>query len=202
MARYDPTHKQETRKAILKAAARAIRTGGPERVSVADVMGEAGLTHGGFYAHFRSKEALVSAAITAMFESAGRKSARWTEGLDGLSAFNAFVDRYLSSDHRDDPGQGCPMTTLSADVARSGGEAQAAFDAGVARLIAGIARRLLIDDDEGRASLAASLVAEMAGAVTLSRAVSDPALSDRLLDASRAAVKARAAQACLQEPAR
>lgn len=202
MARYDPTHKEETRKAILKAAARAIRTGGPERVSVAEVMGEAGLTHGGFYAHFRSKEALVAAAIASMFESAGRQSIRWTEDLEGLDAFNAFVDRYLAPEHRDDPGRGCPLTTLAADVARSGGDAQAAFDAGVARMIANTARRLLVDDAGDREALAASLIAEMAGAVTLSRAVSDPALSDRLLAASRAAVKARAASACLPESLR
>lgn len=199
MARYDPAHKEQTRKAILKAAARAIRTGGPERVSVAEVMGEAGLTHGGFYAHFRSKEALVAAAIASMFDSAGRQSTRWTEGLDGLDAFNAFVDRYLAPEHRDDPGRGCPLTTLATDVARSGGAAQAALDAGIARMIANIAERLLVDDAAEREALAASLMAEMAGAVTLARAVKDPALSDRLLAASRAAVKARAALARLPE---
>lgn len=202
MARYDPGRKQETRKAILKAAARAVRSGGPERVSVAAVMGEAGLTHGGFYAHFRSKEALVAAAIIHMFEGAAYKSARWTEGLNGLDALNAYVDRYLSPEHRDDPGRGCPLTTLAADVARTKGDGQAAFDAGVAGMIAAVAGRLVVDDGGEREALAASLVAEMAGAVALARAVSDPVLSDRLLDASRVAVKARAALARPPEAAR
>ena len=201
MARYDPAHKHETRQAILKAAARVIRAGGPERVSVAEVMRAAGLTHGGFYAHFSSKQALVAAAITYMFDGARRASTLWTEGRGGPAALDAYVDRYLSPEHRDDPGRGCPLTTLAADVARFGGEVQAAFDAGVSRMIAGLAELLLVDDANARETLAASLVAEMAGAVALSRAVTDPALSDRLLAASRAAVKARAAQALFLEPA-
>jgi TetR/AcrR family transcriptional repressor of nem operon len=189
--RYSGTHKEETRKRVVEAASRQIRARGPGGVSVAEVMAEVGLTHGGFYAHFPSKDALLGAAITQAFDDRRARLAKAAEGMDAAGYLNNLVDAYLSAAHRDRPDRGCPITTLSSDLPRQGEPARAAFDAGVRQLINAIASRLTVGAPDDRIALAGSLVAEMAGAVTLARAVSDPVLSDGLLAQTRWSVKAR-----------
>lgn len=189
--RYSPDHKEKTREKVVKTAARALRREGPERLGVAGVMAEAGLTHGGFYAHFASKDALLSAAVEEAFAHGRRRFAETVEGRSGQAALEAYVDMYVSRRHRDSRERGCPITALAGDIARQDGEVRAAFDKGVRSLTGRLAAMLPDGDD----TLAASLLAEMAGAVTLARAVSDPALSDDLLARSRAAIKARVAAA-------
>lgn len=189
--RYSDTHKQETRAKVLKAAARQIRSRGPSGVSVADVMSEAGLTHGGFYAHFASKDELVGAAIDHAFSDRRAKLRAATEGLGDAAYLANLVDAYVSAAHRDRPERGCPITTLTTELPRQARPAREAFDSGVKSLIEGIAARLTVGDPETRQALAGSLVAEMAGAVSLARAVSDPALSDVLLEQTRRSVRAR-----------
>jgi TetR/AcrR family transcriptional repressor of nem operon len=189
--RYSETHKEETRQKVLKAAARQIRARGPSGVSVAEVMAEAGLTHGGFYAHFPSKDALVGAAITYAFDDRRAKLREAAAGMDDAGYLANFVEAYVSAGHRDRPERGCPITTLSTDLPRMGEPARAAFDAGVNQLVQGLAGRLAVGEPAEREALAGSLVAEMAGAVTLARAVSDPVLSDAILERTRRSVKAR-----------
>jgi TetR/AcrR family transcriptional repressor of nem operon len=189
--RYSDTHKEETRARILSVASRQVRARGPDGVSVADVMAEAGLTHGGFYAHFKSKDALIGAAIEAAFENRRAYFRNQPEAADDAVFLERFVDSYISEIHRDRPERGCPVATLSSDIPRQGEAARAAFDAGVKGLIQTIASRLTVGEPEDRDALAGSLVTEMAGAVALARAVSDPELSDRLLEQSRRSVKAR-----------
>jgi TetR/AcrR family transcriptional repressor of nem operon len=189
--RYSDAHKEETRKKVLRAAAAAVRAKGPDGVGVAEIMAEAGLTHGGFYAHFRSKEALVAAAIEEAFGQSRRRFARMTEAMTSEQALAAFVDAYVSTEHRNNPQNGCPISTLANDLPRQGPTVRAAFDAGVADLIARLEAWLPRRDPAARRSLATSLMAEMAGAVALSRAVSDEALAEQLLAASRARIKAR-----------
>jgi len=99
--RYDAEHKQKTREKVLKAAAKAIRADGPHRVGVADVMSKAGLTHGGFYAHFTSKDDLIAAAIEQMFDESRIRMARETEDKPPREALRSYIDFYLSSGHRD-----------------------------------------------------------------------------------------------------
>lgn len=184
------TKGEATRELILAAAARAIREHGPHGVSVVAVMREAGLTHGGFYAHFASKEALVAAAIRRMFAGGREKFFARIGNRAGPEALKHWIDSYVSRDHRDHPGTGCALSTLVSDMPRLDADARAAYDEGVR----GIAARLsqhLPDSVEQRDTAACSLLAEMAGAVALARAVSDSALSDRLLKTSRAALKAR-----------
>lgn len=185
--RYSETHKQETRTRVLRAAATAVRARGPEGVSVAEIMAEAGLTHGGFYAHFPSKEALVAAAVESAFAESARRFARMTDGLTHEAALGLFVDAYVSMEHRARPERGCPIASLSSDLPRQALPVRAAYEGGVRRLIARIADWL----PEERAALAPSLVAEMAGAVALSRAMSDEADAARLLDDARTSLKAR-----------
>src|SRR5476649_1860316 len=113
--RYSDTHKQDTRKKVVRAAAAAVRAKGPDGVGVAEIMAEAGLTHGGFYAHFPNKEALVAAAIEEAFGQSRRRFSRMTDGMSSDEALTAFVDAYVSADHRNNPQRGCPIATLTND---------------------------------------------------------------------------------------
>lgn len=185
--RYSDTHKEETRKKVLKAAAVALRAKGPDGVGVAQIMAEAGLTHGGFYAHFPNKEALVAAAIDEAFGQSRRRFERLTEDLSPKEALAAFVDTYVSRTHRDHPERGCPIAALSTELPRQGVQVREAYERGVQGLIDRVAR-WLPEDLRGRA---ASLVAEMAGAVVLSRAISDPHAAERLLAEARLSLKTR-----------
>jgi TetR/AcrR family transcriptional repressor of nem operon len=186
--RYDSDHKSETRRRVLKEAAREIRAKGPGGVAVAGIMARAGLTHGGFYAHFESKDALIAAAIEAMFESAGRRFDLVKTDGDPRATLIAYVDFYLSPEHRDSREYGCPLPALSGDLARLDPGARVRFGQGVAGLTGRLAALLGAHGVAGPESAAASMLAEMVGAVTLSRAVADPAQSDAILARARRSV--------------
>lgn len=185
--RYSDTHKEETRRKVVRVAANAVRAKGPEGVGVAEIMAEAGLTHGGFYAHFKSKEALVVAALDEAFGQSARRFARMTEGMAPAEALSTFVDSYVSEEHRSHPERGCPIAGLSSDLPRQGRAVREAYEGGVRRLIDRLAGWL----PEDRAGLAPSLLAEMAGAVALSRAISDTDDAARLLADARHSLKTR-----------
>jgi TetR/AcrR family transcriptional repressor of nem operon len=189
--RYDASHKDETRRKVLKAAARAIRAQGPFKVGVAGVMSDAGLTHGGFYAHFASKDDLVAAGVTQMFDETATRFERVTEGLDGPEAVAAYIDFYLSALHRDSRVSGCPLPFLAADAPRLPELARQAFAEGVAGMHERMAARLAAIGRRDPTGDAKSLLAEMVGALALARADPDPIRSDAILAASRAALKAR-----------
>ena len=189
--RYSSGHRAETRERVLKEAAKEIRARGPDNVAVAGIMARAGLTHGGFYAHFPSKDALVGEAIGTMFADARARTERIDAAGDPKAVLRAYVDFYLSPAHRDSRDRGCPLPTLSGDFARSEPATRARFEAGVV----GIASRLALPlgalghadpDAEAR-----SLLAQLVGAVALARAVGDPALSDAMLGDTHAAIVAR-----------
>jgi TetR/AcrR family transcriptional regulator, transcriptional repressor for nem operon len=189
--RYDADHKGRTRTRVLGEAARAIRVEGPHRVSVAEVMAKAGLTHGGFYAHFASKDDLVAAAVARMFDEALAVFYRLIKGKPPAQALRAYVDMYLSAPHRDSRATGCPMPALAADLPRLDAPAREQFALGVSRLtasLAGLLAALGHGDPEG---LASSALAEMVGALSLARGVADPAQSDAMLERSRGRLKAR-----------
>src|SRR3954469_4878412 len=116
--RYSDSHKQETRQKVVRAAAAAVRAKGPEGVGVAEIMAEAGLTHGGFYAHFPNKEALVVAAIEESFGQSSRRFARMLDGKDPAQSLAGFVDAYVSLEHRANAAGGCPIAALSSDLPR------------------------------------------------------------------------------------
>lgn len=193
--RYDADRKAETRSRVLAEAARAIREVGPDGISVAEVMSAVGLTHGGFYAHFASKDALVAAALDRMFDDMRARFARSTDGHGAAEGLARYIEFYLSPRHRDARGTGCPLPALSADLPRLGPEARARYGAGVAalteRLAGHIARLGQTPAGPLAAPLAASVVAELVGALALARAVADPAQSDAILAASRTTLKLR-----------
>ncbi len=189
--RYDANHKAETRRRVVTEAARAIRESGPDRVAVAEVMAAAGLTHGGFYAHFPSKDDLLLAAMDEMFADARGRLERSSAGFGPDKGLERYIDFYLSARHRDGRGAGCPLPALSADLARLSAGAKARYGEGVAGLTQELAELIRRLGREPAQDLAASLVAELVGALALSRAVADPAQSDAILAASRAALKER-----------
>ena len=191
--RYDADQKERTHRQILAEAANAIRTKGPDRVGVAEVMSKLGLTHGGFYAHFASKDDLVAQAITSMFEQGYANFLRRTEGLEPREALEAYVNWYLSQAHRDAPNRGCPLASVSGDLPRLPDAARSRYTEGVERLTAGIAKLIKKLGIKNAEALALSALAEMAGALALARATSDSERSDRMLQASCEMVKSRLA---------
>jgi TetR/AcrR family transcriptional repressor of nem operon len=189
--RYDARHKPETRARVVKAAARAIRAKGPFKVGVASVMAEAGLTHGGFYAHFASKDELIAAGVGRMFEDGGAALVRETANRAPAAALAAYIDFYLSERHRDSRSAGCPLPFLAADAPRLPEAARARFAQGVADLAAHLAARLAAIERPCPDRDARSLLSELVGALSLARAEPDRARSDEILQSSRAALKAR-----------
>src|SRR5262245_32870558 len=95
--RYGPEHSEKTRQRVVKIAAAQMRKHGPDKVGVAEVMGRAGLTHGGFYAHFQSKDDLIAAAVTRMFEESRERFREWTEGKSRPEALRAYINAYVSA---------------------------------------------------------------------------------------------------------
>jgi len=189
--RYAETHRDETHRKLLKVAAAELRDKGPDRLGVAEVMKTAGLTHGGFYAHFKSKDALLSETLEEIFAQSQRRVDRMLDGLPPKHALATYIDFYVSTRHRDDPSNGCPITALNSDLPRQSRKFRSTFESGVNRLSDLLAR--LIDDahvaDAKR--IAPAILAAMAGAVALSRTISDPQLSDDLLASTREGIKSR-----------
>lgn len=184
--RYGPEHKAQSRGKILHAAARELRAKGPDRLGVADVMRSAGLTHGGFYAHFASKDALVAEALEAMFAEAAASSGRLDAALvdpraDVRPALRGFLAAYLSPAHRDGPQPGCPLPTLAGDIARGDAAARDRFARGLARTGARIAAALRRLGDRNPDVGARAVTAQIVGAVALARALGRGAESDAIL---------------------
>jgi TetR/AcrR family transcriptional repressor of nem operon len=191
--RYDSEHKERTRRRVLTEAAAAIRVHGPDGIGVASLMSKAGLTHGGFYAHFKSKDDLVAQAITQMFDESVQRFALNADDPDPAVALSNYIDMYVSARHRDARERGCPLPSLSGVLARMPALARTRFSVGVERLTRNIAKRLAELGKPHPEQLAASMLAEMVGAVALARAIADPAASERMLKTSREALKARLA---------
>jgi TetR/AcrR family transcriptional repressor of nem operon len=194
--RYGPDHKAQSRERILHAAARELRAKGPGGLSVADVMRRAGLTHGGFYAHFASKEALVGEALDTMFAEAAASSGRLDAALadpqaDLRKALRGFLASYLSPAHRDGPQPGCPLPALAGDMARGNVAAPGKFERGLARTAGRIAAALTrLGIAEPKAAARAAL-AQLVGAVALARALGKGAESDAILHDTLQALQQR-----------
>ena len=167
-----------TREKIVATAADHIRRTGISDASLADVMAAAGLTHGGFYRHFRNKEHLIAEALCAAGDEAIAKIGR----AMSKGGINAAVDNYLSTAHRDSSNPMCPLASLGSEVARSGAESKAAATKVLESLLVTLAGGRSEPDARREAIVAAST---MIGAMTLARIVSDTPLSDEILDQTK-----------------
>jgi AcrR family transcriptional regulator len=184
-----PNRKALTHERILDTAARVIRRAGFQGVGVADIMKEAGLTHGGFYAHFPSRDALMAEALAHAGRQSAERIARGnaTREARGASAFRALVEGYLSERHLSGTENGCAVAALASEMPRQSAEVRAAATQRVRSLIDLVAQALPEGADPGRAPAVAS---QLVGALQLARALGDNAEGKALLAANREALLA------------
>lgn len=186
--RYDGDHKAKTRERVLKEAAARLRADGSDRLGVAAVMARAGLTHGGFYAHFGSKEDLLTEAVGYMFKDRYAAFFADFETVEPKLALRRFADYYLSMGHCDAPDTGCPIPILAGEFGRLPGGAQARFGEAMARLTSAVEGLLTRAGIAEPRALAVSAIAEMVGAVALARTHVDRGKAEELLAAARTSV--------------
>jgi TetR/AcrR family transcriptional regulator, transcriptional repressor for nem operon len=183
---------------VVVEAAKAIRADGPDRIAVAGLMAKAGLTHGGFYAHFSSKDALVAEAISQMFMEGAENFQNRTLGLSPRAGLIAYFNWYLSPQHCDGIATGCPLPSLLSDAPRLDPVSRAAFVSGIkelAELIAAKLRELNVPEPE---KMAFSMLADVVGAVSLARAMLDAPRSKEILTRACTHLSERIAEACCE----
>ena len=174
----------ETRKRIVETASEEFRRKGIDGTSVADLMAAAGLTHGGFYRHFDSKDQLIAEASAAsMVEAVEQNAAAARRGAK--PGFNAIIENYLTTRHRDQHAEGCPFAALGSELARADATAREAASEGFLRLVEVIARQLPGTKAEPSKDKALFVLSAMVGALTMSRMVNDPALSKAILQQTK-----------------
>jgi TetR/AcrR family transcriptional regulator, transcriptional repressor for nem operon len=181
--RHSKAEKRKTHKRIVALASRRFREQGLAGIGIADLMKEAGLTVGGFYKHFSSRDALVAEAIGLALEL-------WKRQVDAAASggppvtYDSLVDQYLSDAHRDHPGVGCPVGALAGDLSRSDKRTRALVSRKIRdnlELLATLIRKTN-DTNEGSARSQAILTyCALVGAISMSRAVSDEELSREIL---------------------
>ncbi len=175
----------ESRRRILKEAARLYREKGFSGVGVTDIMEAAGMTHGGFYRHFPSKEALIAEAMAEAFTDRASPLAP-DHGEAGSDLLRNYIDLYLSKDHLDHPAAGCPVAAVGSEAAHIGGDVSRVFHDGVARTIDRVAEALGGAKEESRPE-ALRLLATLVGAIVIARAVGNHSdIRDDVLKAVRA----------------
>ena len=171
----------ETRARIIRKASKEFNQHGIAGTGLADVMKSAGLTHGGFYKHFQSKDELVAEAL----EEALDKSFRGMEQVADEGAIAEVINEYLSPVHRDDFDNACPLPALGTELWRAGGKTRQKASEGVLKFISLVEKHLNGLPAKDSKSRAHAIVAALVGSMMLSRIVTDPKLSDRLLRDTR-----------------
>ena len=193
--RYSKEHKQETHARIVKKASVRLREKGAHGIGVADLMKEAGLTHGGFYAHFDSREALVIEAFAYAMDRSNERWRKVAEQTPPEKRLATIVETYLTPLHRDDPGHGCAVPTLGAEIARESPKTRKAFAAKLEQMIELMADQVLDVPRKSARKQAVAALATMMGTLVLSRIAGNGEISDEILAAGREAVLGRAAAA-------
>jgi TetR/AcrR family transcriptional regulator, transcriptional repressor for nem operon len=184
MRRSAPKAKEVTHDRIVEAAARAIRRSGYDGTSVADIMKEAGLTHGGFYAHFASREAMLAEAADRAGAEAAATSARVVASVPPERALQQLLNAYLSMEHVKGVETGCPVVALGSEMPRQAPEVRRVATRRIKEMIDVVARQSPDWGQPGAHQHALVTVTTMVGALLLARAVDDPKLSDALLTAA------------------
>ena len=176
--RYPANETAEKHERILTEAARLFRERGLSGAGVAEIMKAAGLTHGAFYAHFPSKDALAAEAVERAFAQSGAEL--YASAKDAANARHAFLDSYLSAQHRDGPGKGCAIAALGPEIARDPA-VRGSFTKEVKRMIARMAKESGRNNTKESRQDAIHLLSAAVGALILARAVDDAELSDEIL---------------------
>jgi TetR/AcrR family transcriptional repressor of nem operon len=186
---HSQVDKAESHDRIVQAAAARFREAGVDGIGVADLMRDAGLTHGGFYRHFASRDELVAEAIERALRDGGRTVGAVAN--TSPSPLAALVDAYLSAVHRDDLATSCAVTTLAADVARSNDRARSAYTRQVNTYLALLTRLIAGGSPRSRRMKAIAALSTLVGAVSLARAVNDEKLSREILKSTGDELKTR-----------
>ncbi len=181
---YTADHKRHTRNRILQAAARHFREKGFAQATLSAIMKEAGLTHGGFYAHFENKDALVAEVIRSGFDHVSERFESQFNNLHGEDWLRAWVRGYLGDAHLTHADQGCPLPTMSSEIARTGEQAVAAFTTLFYERLAHTSSMVDAPPAEARQRVLAAFC-QMVGGLMLARAV-EPALARDILHAVEA----------------
>ncbi|SCW82841.1 transcriptional regulator, TetR family [Paenibacillus tianmuensis] len=185
---YTKKHKMNIRHKILQSASQAFRANGIKAVSVPQIMSGAGLTHGGFYAHFESKEQLVAEACKSAMEGTVTRLGSIAEQASDEQKLNDVIESYLSAAHCDSAEQGCIMPALAGEIARSSDDIRQVFTEEVSRFLSFVSGLAGQDEDKSIA-----LTATMVGSILLARSVNDSELSDKILSVCRTDLKQRTA---------
>ena len=191
--RYSREHKLETHARIVKRASVRLREKGAHGIGVADLMKDAGLTHGGFYAHFDSREALVIEAFAHAMDRSTEHWRRLAERTPPEQRMAAIVDSYLTPVHRDDPGHGCAIPALSAEIARESPKTRKAFAAKLEQMIDALAAQIPDLPRKAARKQAVAAIATMMGTLVMARVAGNGEFSEEILNSGREAVLGRAA---------
>src|SRR6202171_3205995 len=178
--RYSKEHKQETHARIVKKASVRLREKGAHGSGVADLMKDAGLTHGGFYAHFDSREALVIEAFAHAMDRGTEHWRKLAERTPPEKRLATIVDSYLTTLHRDDPGHGCAIPTLGAEIARENPRTRKAFSAKLEQMIDMLAGQIPDVPRKAARKQAMAILATMMGTLVLARVAGHGEFSDEI----------------------
>ncbi len=186
--RYPPEHKAETRRRILREAARSFKSGGFHSSSIKQLMARAGLTVGGFYNHFSSKEDLLHSVLDEALDTSYAQLTEGSEDLSGAARVAHIGRRYLSRSHRDAVAEGCPLPSLLAELRDQPRRLRCLFDRYLERFTTELRTHLPERPGLPAQDTALAMAALSIGGLILSRAVAEPGLSDALLSACKKAV--------------
>ncbi|WP_293760423.1 TetR/AcrR family transcriptional regulator [uncultured Aquitalea sp.] len=202
--RYQPEHKAAIRQRMLDMAGLRFRAEGLDSVGIANLMADLGLTHGGFYCHFRDKESLIAEACRQAMQEQAEQWRQLAATAEPGYRCQAIAEAYLSESHRDFPDTGCVAAALAGELSRHSPQARHAFTDGLGRWLDLLESCAEADAGNGASQPPpAAQLALMVGAMVLSRAVNDDALSHRLLREAMAWLEEeKPAGARLSEPSR
>ena len=179
---YAPEHKPRTRTRIVEAARRLFKVHGYNGVGIDRIMAEAGLTRGGFYAHFKGKEELFAEVVEWLGPLPEMRKRFFAEKEASGDRVPAFIRTYLSHAHRNDAAEGCPLATLSVDVGRAGPAARRSYTQALRNAVGRFADCFSRQDADTE-DLAYALLATSVGGMVLARAVEDQDIADKILNA-------------------
>ncbi len=190
--RYSREHKLETHARIVKKASVRLREKGAHGIGVADLMKDAGLTHGGFYAHFNSREALVIEAFTHAMDRSTERWRKLAEQTPPEKRLAMIVNSYLTPVHRDDPGHGCAVPALGAEIARESPKTRRVFAGRLEQMIDMLAAQIPDVPRKAARKQAMATLATMMGTLVMARIAGSGDFSEEILGAGREAVLDRA----------
>ena len=193
--RYSREHKLETHARIVKKASVRLREKGAHGIGVADLMKDAGLTHGGFYAHFNSREALVIEAFTYAMDRSTQRWRKLAEQTPPEKRLARIVNTYLTPVHRDDPGRGCTVPALGAEIARESAKTRRIFAGRLDQMIDMLAAQIQGVPRKAARKQAMATLATMMGALVMARIAGSGEFSSAILGAGREAVLGRTTRA-------